>query len=241
MPSNTPVRSTRAVIEKSLIAQGNDQIAQHSQSFFKTGPGEYGEGDKFIGLRVPVLRETVKQHRDKLSLDDIIEILHSEWHEVRLFALFAMVDFYQRSCEKSQKRTVSAYLKNKQYINNWDLVDSSAYQIIGAWHHNKDRTPVDKLVKAKLLWSRRIAMMSTFYHIRQNDLNDTYRYAKILLADKEDLIHKVSGWMLREAGKRDTKRLETFLHKHAPAMPRTMLRYAIEKLPIAKRKKLLAL
>ena len=183
-------------------------------SFFKTGPGEYGEGDKFIGLRVPVLRETVKQYRDKLSLEEIVEILHSEWHEIRLFALFAMVDFYKRTSEKNKKRTVTAYLKNKQYINNWDLVDSSAYQIVGAWHHNKDRTTVDKLVTARRLWSRRIAMMSTFYHIRQNDLNDTYRYAETLLGDKEDLMHKVSGWMLREAGKRDTGRLEAFLYQH---------------------------
>jgi len=203
-------------IQKSLIKKGNFEIAEHSKSFFKTGPGEYGEGDKFIGLRVPILRETVKQHRDKLALEEIVEILHSEWHEVRLFALFAMVDYYQRASEKDQKRTVVA------------------------WHHDKTRAPVDKLLNAKLLWSRRIAMMSTFYHIRQHDLDDTYRYAEALLGDKEDLMHKVSGWMLREAGKRDTKRLETFLHKHAPTMPRTMLRYAIEKLPPAKRKLLLS-
>ena len=210
-------------------------------SFFKTGPGEYGEGDKFIGLRVPVLRETVKQYRDKLSLEEIVEILHSEWHEIRLFALFAMVDFYKHTSEKNKKRTVTAYLKNKQYINNWDLVDSSAYQIVGAWHHNKDRTTVDKLVTARRLWSRRIAMMSTFYHIRQNDLNDTYRYAETLLGDKEDLMHKVSGWMLREAGKRDTGRLEAFLYQHAPVMPRTMLRYSIEKFSPAERKVFLSL
>jgi len=235
------VTSTAREIKKSLIAKGNARIAEHSESFFKTGPGEYGEGDKFIGLRVPVLREMVKQHRDKLTLEEIIEILHSEWHEVRLFSLLAMVDFYKRASEQDQKRTVTAYLKNKKYINNWDLVDSSAYQIIGAWHHDKDRTAVDKLLNAKLLWSRRIAMMSTFCHIRQNDLDDTYRYAEALLSDEEDLIHKVSGWMLREAGKRDTKRLEVFLCQHAPTMPRTMLRYAIEKLPPTKRKKLLSL
>lgn len=235
MPS--PVRA----IEKSLIAKGDAKIAEHSKRFFKTGPGEYGEGDKFIGIRVPVLRATLKQYRGTLSLDDITAILQSEWHEVRLFALFAMVDFYQRAEVKDQKRTVSAYLKHKRFINNWDLVDTSAYQIIGAWHHDRDRTPVDKLVKARLLWSRRIAMMSTFYHIRQNDLDDTYRYAKELLTDKEDLMHKVSGWMLREAGKRDTARLEQFLENHATAMPRTMLRYAIEKLPAARRKQILSI
>jgi len=233
--------ATVQAIEKSLIARGNTEIAEHSKRFFKTGPGEYGEGDKFLGIRVPVLRAAVKQHRGTLSLQEITEILKSEWHELRLFALFAMVDYYQRAPVTDQKRTVAAYLKHKRYINNWDLVDSSAYQIIGAWHHDRDRTPVDKLVKARILWSRRIAMMSTFYHIRQDDLDDTYRYAEVLLTDKEDLMHKVSGWMLREAGKRDTVRLESFLKKHASTMPRTMLRYATEKLPAVKRKQLLAI
>lgn len=228
-------------IEKKLIAAGDRKIAEHSKSFFKTGPGEYGDGDKFLGLRVPVLRATAKQYRGQLTLTDIQQLLHNDWHEIRLFALIAMVDFYQRGTEKDQKQTVSAYFKNTKYINNWDLVDSSAYQIIGAWHHKKDRSRVDKLLVKKHLWSRRIAMMSTFYHIRQNDLDDTYRYAKSLLGDKEDLMHKVTGWMLREAGKRDTSRLESFLNEYAALMPRTMLRYAIEKLPAQKRKALLAI
>lgn len=228
-------------IEKSLIELANAEVALHSQSFFKTGSGEYGEGDKFLGIRVPVLRATIKQYRSDLTLTQMIKLLHSEWHEVRLCALFAMVDFYQRGSERDKKSTVTAYLKNKRYINNWDLVDSSAYQIIGAWHHSKDRSTVDKLIDARVIWSRRIAMMSTFYHIRQNDLDDTYKYATLLLDDKEDLIHKVSGWMLREAGKRDLPRLEQYLFEYATDMPRTMLRYSIEKFPAVKRKKFLTL
>ena len=223
-------------VENKLTALGDADIARKAKSFFKTGPGEYGEGDKFIGIRVPVLRTTAKEYRNTLTLEDITECLHSEWHEVRLFALICMVNFYQRGSTTDQQRTVTAYFKYKNLINNWDLVDSSAYQIIGAWHHDKDRTRVDKLISMKHLWSRRIAMMSTFYHIRQNDLDDTYRYAEALLNDKEDLMHKVSGWMLREAGKRDTGRLEDFLTRQTPRMPRTMLRYAIEKLPAKRRK-----
>lgn len=234
-------KTTAGTLENFLITQGDASIAEHSHRFFKTGAGEYGEGDKFLGIRVPTLRSLVKEHRDQLTLGQITELLHSEWHEVRLCALFLMVSHYQRGTEKDKKATVSAYLKNKKYINNWDLVDSSAYQIIGAWHHDKDRTTVDKLINAKQLWSRRIAMMSTFYHIRQNDLDDTYRYAEILLADKEDLMHKVTGWMLREAGKRDTARLESYIQNHVSQMPRTMLRYAIEKLPAKKRKQILSL
>jgi len=238
MPAKKPTAKT---IEKSLVALADNAIAIKSRSFFKTGSGEYSEKDAFLGIRVPALRAAVKQHRDSLTLTQIVKLLHSDWHEVRLFALFSMVTFYQRGTERDKKSTVSAYFKNKRKINNWDLVDSSAYQIIGAWHHDKDRSAVDKLVLEKNLWSRRIAMMSTFYHIRQNDLEDTYRYATVLINDQEDLIHKVSGWMLREAGKRDTPRLEKFLTQHAPQMPRTMLRYSIEKLPSAKRKKLLQL
>ena len=233
--------ATVSEIEKRLIGLADKSIAEHSLRFFKTGPGEYGEGDKFLGIRVPVLRTLVKNHRDQLTLKQIVELLHSDWHEVRLFALYAMVSHYQRGTEKDKKTAVSTYLRYKKLINNWDLVDSSAYQIVGAWHHDKDRITVDKLVTARHLWSRRIAMMSTFYHIRQNDLEDTYKYAELLLTDKHDLMHKVSGWMLREAGKRDTRRLEKFIKTNAAQMPRTMLRYAIEKLPAEKRKQILAL
>jgi len=137
-------KTKTVALEKFLITQGNKAIAEHSRRFFKTGAGEYGEGDKFLGIRVPVLRSLVKEHRDQLTLKQIVELLHSEWHEVRLCALFMMVSHYQRGSEKDKKATVKAYLGNKKYINNWDLVDSSAYQIIGAWHHDRDRTTVDK-------------------------------------------------------------------------------------------------
>lgn len=230
-----------AAIEKSLLALKDIAAAKKSAGYFKTGPGEYSEGDKFLGIRVPVLRAEVKTQRYLITLNEIIELLHSEWHEVRLFALFAMVDHFNQGSDKQKKATVSAYLKNKKYVNNWDLVDSSAYHITGAWYFDKDRTQLDKLVTAKHLWSRRIAMVSTFYYIRQKDLDDTYKYAKLLINDPEDLMHKASGWMLREAGKRDTPRLEKFLTQHAPSMPRTMLRYAIEKLPIESRHELMAL
>lgn len=228
-------------LEKILVAISDAKIAEHSKKFFKTGKGQYGAEDKFLGIRVPILRQTAKDYRKELTLEDLVACLHSNWHEVRLFALIGMVNFYQHAGIDDQARTVTIYLKNRKYINNWDLVDCSAYQIIGAWHHDKDRIAVDRLIPMKHLWSRRIAMMSTFYHIRHNDLDDTFRYAEALLPDKEDLIHKVSGWMLREAGKRDENRLEDFLRRHTTNMPRTMLRYAIEKLPAERRKNFLNL
>lgn len=228
-------------LEKQLIALGDKANAEKSKRFFKTGQGQYSVGDKFLGIRTPILRQTAKDHHDELTLEDLVAFLQSDWHEIRLFALFGMVNFFKRAGFEDQQRTVAAYFKNIKHINNWDLVDSAAYQIVGAWHHDKDRSPVDKLIPKKHLWSRRIAMMSTFYHIRQNDLDDTYRYAEFLLSDKEDLIHKVSGWMLREAGKRDTDRLEKFLDIHIDKLPRTMLRYAIKKLPAERRKYFLTL
>ncbi len=138
-----------SAIEKSLIAKGNKAYAKKAQGYFKTGPGEYSEGDKFLGIRVPILREGVKQHRNKITLDEIVALLQSDWHEVRMFALFAMVNYFEGGTEKEKQVTVSAYLKNKQRVNNWDLVDCSAYKITGPWFFDKDRTPIDKLVKAK--------------------------------------------------------------------------------------------
>ncbi len=218
-------------IEKSIIAHANKEYAIKTLGYFKTGPGEYAEGDKFLGIKVPVLRAQVKQRRFETTLKEMIDLLQSDWHEVRLFALLSMVDQFARGTEKEKKATVNAYLKNKNRINNWDLVDSSAYRITGPWYFDQDRTPLDKLVKSKHMWSRRIAMISTLHYIRQNDLEDTYKYAELLLDDPEDLMHKASGWMLREAGKRDVARLEAFLTQTAAYMPRTMLRYALEKFP----------
>jgi len=232
---------TAAALEKKLLSLGDPTIAAHSARFFKSGPGEYAEGQQIIGVRVPALRQLVKEQRTTITLPDALTLLKSPWHEVRLFALLAMVELYQRGDDKQKPKVVNAYLKHKKYINNWDLVDSSAYKITGAWYYDKDRSPLHKLVPSKHLWSRRIAILSTFYYIRQNDLDDTYKYSRLLLNDSEDLMHKACGWMLREAGKRDTPRLEDFLQQHGSTMPRIMLRYAIEKLPTTKRKKYMSL
>lgn len=225
--------TTAADLERELIALGNDEIARHSQRFFKTGAGQYGAGDEFLGIRVPTIRATLKQHRADITLNCAIQLLHSKWHETRMFAVLALVDLYKRrnAGEDEKKSIVTAYLKHRKLVNNWDLVDSSAPGISGAWHFNRDRSRLDKMIAAKSLWDRRIAMLSTFYYIRQNDLTDTFKYAQWLLDDSQDLMHKAAGWMLREAGKRDEQKLCDFLDQFAHSMPRTMLRYSIERLP----------
>ncbi len=224
---------------KSLQVLANKDYADHSSRFFKTGPGEYSEGDRFLGIRVPVIRAELKTLKDSISIDDTIELLQNPWHEVRLFALLAMVDKYRRADEQQRGKLVGLYLKHKEYVNNWDLVDGSAPYITGPWFYDKNRNALDRLIVSKHLWDRRIAMLSTFYYIRQNDLDDTFKYAEILLDDKEDLMHKAAGWMLREAGKRDEPTLTKFLNLHLPRIPRTMLRYAIEKYPSAARQQFL--
>jgi 3-methyladenine DNA glycosylase AlkD len=223
----------------SLKDCANPLYAEKCKQFFKTGPGEYAEHDKFLGIRVPQLRALVKQYRDTLTPEDCCELLQSEWHEYRLFALLCLVEHFQRGSTAQQRSIVGLYFKYKKYINNWDLVDASAYKIAGAWYFDKDRSRLHKMINAKSLWERRIPVIATFYYIRKNDLDDTFRYARELLQDKEDLTHKATGWMLREAGKRDTDRLREFLQSHINTMPRTMLRYAIEKLPAPERKSLL--
>lgn len=219
-----------AVVTQRLQQLASPAYAQKCKRFFKTGPGEYAEHDQFLGIRVPELRALCKAYRTSLTLQDCCALLQSKWHEHRLFALLAMVELYQRG-EAAQKQTVvDKYFAYKAHINNWDLVDASAYKIPGPWFYNKDRTPLHKMIKSTSLWERRIPVLSTFYYIKQNDLDDTYRYAIELLNDKEDLIHKATGWMLREAGKRDHQRLLNFLTEHHAQMPRVMLSYATEKL-----------
>ena len=225
---------------KQLKALGNDELAAKAARYFKTGTGQYAEGTVFLGIRVPVLRQLVKDNRSVLTLSDSETLLQSHWHEIKLFALLAMVDQFKRGTEKEQQSVVRVYFRHRKVVNNWDLVDSSAPYISGAWHYNRDRSRLHKLIKAKSLWDRRIAMLSTLYYIRQHDLDDTYDYAEQCLQDPQDLMHKASGWMLREAGKRDELRLLNFIDQHGTQMPRTMLRYAIEKLPITKRKQILA-
>lgn len=225
-------------IQQELRRCGDKIIAEHSQRYFKTGKGEYAEGDKFLGLRVPVIRKMVKKHRG-MTIDDCMKLLSSEFHEERLFALLSLVDIYKRSDDAAKERIFKLYLKNTRHINNWDLIDLSAPNIIGSHLINRDRKILYDLAVSKNLWKRRIAVLATFSFIRENDFNDSLQIAELLLHDKEDLIHKACGWMLREIWKRDPKAAEKFLKKHLNIMPRTMLRYAIEKMPEERRLKYL--
>jgi 3-methyladenine DNA glycosylase AlkD len=203
--------------------------------FFKTGPGQYGEGDIFLGIKVPVQRQVAKKYED-LSLKDLESLLHSKVHEERLVALIILVNKYKKADEESKGRIYKFYLKNTKWINNWDLVDLSSHYIVGEYLLDKPRLPLYSLAKSKNLWEKRIAIISTFTLLRNKDFKDTIAISEILLGDKHDLIHKAVGWMLREAGKRDKKILIDFLDKHHQKMPRTALRYAIEKLSESERK-----
>jgi 3-methyladenine DNA glycosylase AlkD len=221
-------------IIKRLKEMGNAERAAHSQRFFKTGKGEYAEGDKFLGIRVPQLRTYAKNYREIL-IGDALELLRSELHEVRLLALFILVGKYSAKNNPDKEMIYQSYLEHTEFINNWDLVDCSAEHIIGAHLFNGDKKPIYQLAGSRSLWERRIGIMSTFHFIKRNHFSDTLAIAKILLKDKEDLIHKAVGWMLRETGKRDIRVEEDFLGKFYGKMPRTMLRYAIEKFPEGER------
>ena len=223
------------IIHNELLQLANEKIAEHSQRFFKTGKGEYGEGDIFLGIRVPLLRKLVKKYRG-ISITEVRKLLHSKFHEERLLAVLMLVQLFKSGDKSVEKQVYDLYLENTEFINNWDLVDISASHIVGAHLHEKDKAPLYNLVQSKNLWERRISIISTFYFIRQNEFDDTLKIAKILLNDKEDLIHKAVGWMLREVGKREIEFEEEFLQEHYKIMPRTMLRYAIEKFPETSRK-----
>ena len=199
------------------------------KGFFKTGPGEYGEGDIFIGVTVPQIRSLVKKYNIQITITKSFSLLRSKIHEERLLALLILVCKYNQGSEKEQKQIFEAYLKNTKYINNWDLVDLTAYHIVGAYLEKRDKTPLYMLAQSSDLWEKRIAMLSTFWYIRKKEFTDALKIAKLLLCDKHDLIHKVVGWMLREIGKREVAKEEKFLQKYYKKMPRTMLRYAIEK------------
>lgn len=209
-------------------------LSSFLQRFFKTGKGEYAEGDVFAGLKVPVSRTIAKQFKD-LSLKELQILIKSKVHEERLITLLILVDKIKKADEYEKERIFKFYLKNTKFINNWDLVDLSAEKIIGEYLFNKNRDILFELVKGEL-WERRIAVIATFNFIKKNDFFTTLLLSEILLNDKHDLIHKAVGWMLREIGKRDMELEETFLAKHYKVMPRTMLRYAIEKFPEVKRK-----
>ncbi len=225
-------------IKKELRAKANKEKVSVYQRFFKTGLGQYGEGDKFLGVTVPNIHIVAKKF-SSTTFDDIKKLLGSAYHEERLTALFILVGQFEKGDEKCHKKIFTFYLKNRKGINNWDLVDSSAYKIVGAHLANKPKGILYKYARSRNLWDRRIAIVSTFHFIRQNSFCDTIAIAEILLNDKHDLIHKAVGWMLREVGKRDVKILEKFLEKHHKKMPRTMLRYSIEKFSEAQRKKYL--
>ncbi len=222
-------------IEQELRKYASLEKAKVLQGFFKTGPGEYGEGDLFIGVQVPCLRQVAKKFQDT-SLPEVLRLLKSPVHEERATALFILVLQFVKSDKKGQQRIYEAYLKYTRYINNWDLVDLSADKIVGAFLVGKPKGVLFKLARSASLWERRIAILATFHFIKQNDLRETFTIATMLLSDKEDLIHKAVGWMLREAGKRDIAREEKFLKVHYKKMPRTMLRYAIERFSLIKRK-----
>jgi 3-methyladenine DNA glycosylase AlkD len=225
-------------IQRKLQQLGSRKRAKVSQRFFKTGPGEYGEGDVFIGVRVPDLRKLVKKYKN-IAIKETGQLLRSTIHEERLFALLMLVSQYSKGNETVKKRIYELYLQHTPYINSWDLVDGSAQHIVGAFLMDKNKDPIYRLAKSKNLWERRIAILSTFHFIKHDNYSETLKISKILLTDEQDLIHKAVGWMLREIGKRDIFTQEIFLKKHYKRMPRTMLRYAIEKFPEPKRQKYL--
>jgi 3-methyladenine DNA glycosylase AlkD len=221
-------------INHELQQLGNEEKRKVLQGFFKTGPGQYGEGDVFLGINVPVLRKLAKKYRD-LCLQDATELLTSEIHEARLLALFIMIHKFEKGDEKTKSSVYEIYLSHTNYVNNWDLVDLSAYQVVGCFLFEKDRSILAKLAVSDMLWERRIAIVATYYFIKNNDFDETLKIAEILLHDKHDLIHKAVGWMLREVGKRELAVEEGFLKGCYTTMPRTMLRYAIERFPEEKR------
>ena len=227
-------------VRRDLRKLASAKRAASHRWFFKTGPGEYGEGDRFLGVTVPQLRVLARTHAD-LPLPRVVRLLQSPWHEERLLALLILVDQYARADEPARDAIHRAYLRNTTSINNWDLVDSSAAQIVGAHLETRDRRLLRRLARSKSVWERRIAMIATYHYIRQGDFTDALAIAALLRRDGHDLIHKAAGWMLREIGKRDRRVEERFLRKHAGTMPRTMLRYAIEKFPARLRQEYMGL
>lgn len=229
---------TVAAIRAELHQLADPVRAAHSQGFFKTGPGQYAEGDMFLGLTVPVLRSLVNKYRE---LDDAsaLELLASSWHEERLIGLLLLVEGYERGDAARRTRIHRAYLANTRQINNWDLVDSSAEYIVGQHLDAKDIALLECLAQSDSVWERRIAIVATFHFTKRKEFRPTLKVAELLLNDSHDLIHKAVGWMLREVGKRDRRTLDGFLRKHYPRMPRTMLRYAIERHPERIRKQYL--
>ncbi len=222
-----------------LMAHKDEAQARHLSRFFKTGPGQYGEGDLFLGIKVPTTREIVKQHWKSTNFDELEVCVASPYHEIRLAALLTLIQIFShaKGDTDTQKRCVDFYLNHTVHINNWDLVDLTCYEIIGAWLLDKDRTLLYQLAeKGKTIWEQRIGIVSTMKFIRNGETDDTFRIADILLHHPHDLIQKATGWLLREAGKKDIGKLKEYLSTRYQTMPRTALRYAIEKFPEEERK-----
>jgi 3-methyladenine DNA glycosylase AlkD len=225
-------------IQDRLATLSNPEDAIFLQRYFKTAPGQYGEGDIFRGIRVPELRRLSRENR-AIPLEHAELLLHSLYHEDRLLALLVLVLKFVTADEAGRASIHGLYLDNSRYINNWDLVDSSAPDIVGGYLFDKSDEPLDRLARSGSIWERRIAILATAHFIRRGRFDATLRIAVTLLRDREDLIHKAAGWMLREVGKRDLQREEEFLAAHCREMPRTMLRYAIERFPEEKRRRYL--
>ncbi len=216
------------------------ETAEFAARFFKTGPGQYGEGDQFLGLKVPEQRAVARKFKD-LSLAECEKLLQSPVHEDRLTSLLILVGQFKRGDQKAHQQIYEIYLANTDWVNNWDLVDSSAGYIVGSYLEHRDRSVLERLARSDSLWERRVAIIATFYFIMQGDSEWTFKIATILLRDQEDLIHKAVGWMLREVGKRCSRQVEEeFLRAHYKQMPRTMLRYSIEHFSPTERQAYLA-
>ncbi len=233
-------KSLKDSVLKDLKSKKNDKFAKHHAKFFQTHKGGYGEGDLFLGLTVPQQRETAKKYYKEISLKETEGLLKNPVHEVRLTALMILAAKYEKASREEKNKIAKIYLRNTQYINNWDLVDLSAPQIAGEYWHNSKKDEMWKFAKSKKLWNERIAMISTFYSIKNGSFDDAIKLAEHFLGHKHDLMHKAAGWMLREAGKRDINILYAFLDKHYKVMPRTMLRYSIEKLSDKERRQYMA-
>jgi 3-methyladenine DNA glycosylase AlkD len=229
---------TATEIRRTLREHAHPENVAILQRFFKTGPGQYGEGDRFIGVTVPSIRAVCRECRGA-TLGEIRKLLRSPIHDERALALLMLVDAFKSGDEPTRCRIYELYLAHTAFIDNWDLVDCSAAQIVGRWLHGRSRAPLTKLARSSSLWERRIAMIATFDGIRRGELDDALRIADLLLHDEQDLIHKAVGWLLREVGNRDGAAERAFLRSRYKTMPRTMLRYAIEKFPEAERRKYL--
>ncbi len=225
-------------VETAVRTAGSPEKAIVLQGFFKTGKGQYGEGDLFLGVTVPASRKIALKYRE-LPLPEIVKLLKSPYHEIRFCALMILVEQYERGDEKTRTRIYCLYLDHTRWVNNWDLVDLSAPDIVGTHLLNGDRSVLDRLAGSGSLWEQRIAMVSTITFIRKGEFADTFRLAERFRTHPHDLMHKASGWMLREVGKRDRAALTEFLRKHRLSMPRTMLRYAIEHYPEEQRREFL--